>query len=77
MMPARIWLLLTTRALDVTPDVLLSCVAILHAEDFTRAAREAPTDVTLDALYRVASWHGLKIDVRIGPHTNLGDSTCT
>lgn len=73
----RIWLLLTAQDLDVTLDVFLSCVAILHAEDFTRAAREAPADVTLDALYRVAWWHGLKIDLRIGPQTNPGDSTCT
>lgn len=50
----RIWLLLVSKDLDVTPDVFLSCVAILHAEDFTSAAREAPADVTLDALYRVA-----------------------
>lgn len=69
----RIWLLLVAKDLDVTPDMFLSCVAILHAEDFTRAAREAPADVTLDALYRVAWWHGIKIDLRIGPQTIPGD----
>ena len=68
---------LDAEVVGVPYDDLLFSIYILHAADTWAAAREAPETLTLDALHRVASWHGLKIDVRIGPHTNLGDSTCT
>lgn len=63
----RIYLLITARILDVSPDVLLSCVAILFSEDPPSMVREAPEDVTLEALARVAWWHDLKIDFRFEP----------
>lgn len=52
---------------SVSLDVWLSCVAVIHAPDFSAAAREAPDDVPMDALFQCAWWFGKRVEVDFQP----------
>lgn len=58
---------LDAEMLGVLYDDLLYALYILHAADTWAAAREVPETLTLDALYRVAWWLGLDLQVEMVP----------
>jgi hypothetical protein len=60
---------LDAEMVDATYDDLLFAVYILHAADAWAAAREAPETLTLDALYRVAWWLGIDLQVEMMPRS--------
>ena len=52
-------------ALGVSVDDMLWCVACLHSEDPGAFLRDAPDTLTLDALYRVADFFDMHLDLRL------------
>jgi hypothetical protein len=56
---------LDAEALDVAPDDYLWCISCFTGEHPAARLREAPSSLTLDALYRVAYSLGVDIDVQI------------